>query len=649
MPGLHFHFWPMETVEIVKVTEQQQNIGGAARRRDSIGRPDAVGRPEHRQRAVLGALHGHRSEGLSLQRRKSGRNAAAGRRKRHARSRRPPSGAGHLPRQSSGDRQPRCRPSSRARWTPTAPAFPSTRSPSRTRRRRAKSPTPSTKCSAPSRTKDRFVEEANQYANQKLGRARGQAAQIREEAAAYKDRVVKEAQGEAQRFVSVYDAICQGAGRDPQAPVPRNDGSRLEEFQQGHPRRQKAGRRALSAAQRNRQGRRRSRRGRQVMTSNRLPAILIGLAVLLFVVYSSVFVVNAREQAIVVRFGQIQDVKTEPGIYFKLPFAFMDADRVQYVENQALRFDLDNIRVQVSRRQVLRGRRLRRLHDRRCRARFRETVSGDRDVGRIASSHPSRCVAAPGLRSARLRMPLCPNERASMMREVRDDLQTRCRNARPQHRGRPHPPHRPDAGSLAADLRAHEGRASGRGRTASAPEVTKKASAAAPSPIARSSRSSPKRSVIRKSCAVRAMPSATAIFADAFARDPAFFEFYRSMTAYDAALGSRRTRRWCCRRIRSSSGISTVADGSPAAARRRRPRRRRRTGLRRDADFRRTSHSVRYDGAGLRTGPFFCSAGVLRSAALAHEDGKGSALSGSAISARDSRKGDSTLHRSALC
>lgn len=52
---------------------------------------------------------------------------------------------------------------------------------------------------------DRFVEESNQYSNQKLGQARGQAAQLREEAAAYKNRVVQEAQGEAQRFISVYD------------------------------------------------------------------------------------------------------------------------------------------------------------------------------------------------------------------------------------------------------------------------------------------------------------------------------------------------------------------------------------------------------------------------------------------------------------
>jgi membrane protease subunit HflK len=56
---------------------------------------------------------------------------------------------------------------------------------------------------------DRFVEESNQYSNQKLGQARGQAAQIREEAAAYKNRVVVEAQGEAQRFISVYDEYAK--------------------------------------------------------------------------------------------------------------------------------------------------------------------------------------------------------------------------------------------------------------------------------------------------------------------------------------------------------------------------------------------------------------------------------------------------------
>ena len=51
----------------------------------------------------------------------------------------------------------------------------------------------------------RFQEEARQYANTKLGNARGQAAQVREGAAAYKDQVVKDAEGEAARFSSIFE------------------------------------------------------------------------------------------------------------------------------------------------------------------------------------------------------------------------------------------------------------------------------------------------------------------------------------------------------------------------------------------------------------------------------------------------------------
>ena len=56
---------------------------------------------------------------------------------------------------------------------------------------------------------DRFQEEARQYANTLLGDARGQAAQMREDAAAYKNRVVQEAEGEAQRFLSVYEEYAK--------------------------------------------------------------------------------------------------------------------------------------------------------------------------------------------------------------------------------------------------------------------------------------------------------------------------------------------------------------------------------------------------------------------------------------------------------
>ncbi|EAU40922.1 Band 7 protein:Stomatin [Fulvimarina pelagi HTCC2506] len=56
---------------------------------------------------------------------------------------------------------------------------------------------------------DRFIEEANRYRNQQLGQARGEAAQIREDAAAYKSRVVQEAEGEAQRFSSILEEYAK--------------------------------------------------------------------------------------------------------------------------------------------------------------------------------------------------------------------------------------------------------------------------------------------------------------------------------------------------------------------------------------------------------------------------------------------------------
>lgn len=50
----------------------------------------------------------------------------------------------------------------------------------------------------------RLQEEARSYANTLLGDARGRAAALREDAAAYTNRVVQEATGEAQRFNAVY-------------------------------------------------------------------------------------------------------------------------------------------------------------------------------------------------------------------------------------------------------------------------------------------------------------------------------------------------------------------------------------------------------------------------------------------------------------
>ncbi|MDB5541456.1 MAG: HflK protein [Devosia sp.] len=55
----------------------------------------------------------------------------------------------------------------------------------------------------------KYQEDARNYANTLLGNANGQAAAIREDAAAYKNRVVQEAEGEAARFTSVYEQYAK--------------------------------------------------------------------------------------------------------------------------------------------------------------------------------------------------------------------------------------------------------------------------------------------------------------------------------------------------------------------------------------------------------------------------------------------------------
>ncbi|MFC0805969.1 protease modulator HflC [Ensifer sp. P24N7] len=274
------------------------------------------------------------------------------------------------------------------------------------------------------------------------------------------------------------------------------------------------------------------------MINNRSSIILIVLAAVLFVVYSSVFVVNERQQAIVVRFGQIREVKSEPGLYFKLPFGFMDADRVQYVEDQALRFDLDNIRVQVSGGKFYEVDAfvVYKIADPR---RFRQTVSGDRESAesRLRTRLDASLRRVYGLRGFEAAL---SDERASMMREVRTDLSA-------------------DAESLGLNIEDVRIR-----RTDLTQEVSQqtydrmKAERLAEAELirARGNEEGQRRRAIADRQVVEIVAEAqrdseilrgegeaerTQIFADAFQRDPGFFEFYRSMAAYAQSIGSPDT------------------------------------------------------------------------------------------------------------
>lgn len=79
---------------------------------------------------------------------------------------------------------------------------------------------------------------------------------------------------------------------------------------------------------------------------NRLTIAIIVVLAALYVLFSSVFIVNERQQAIVTRFGEISRVHTEPGLYFKVPTDLVES--VQIVEDRLLRYDLDGITLQVS-------------------------------------------------------------------------------------------------------------------------------------------------------------------------------------------------------------------------------------------------------------------------------------------------------------
>ena len=70
----------------------------------------------------------------------------------------------------------------------------------------------------------------------------------------------------------------------------------------------------------------------------RLPIIAAVLAVLAVLVYSSIFIINERDQAIVMRFGEIRRVEQDPGLYFKVPTNFVET--VQIIEDRLLSFEI---------------------------------------------------------------------------------------------------------------------------------------------------------------------------------------------------------------------------------------------------------------------------------------------------------------------
>jgi modulator of FtsH protease HflC len=274
------------------------------------------------------------------------------------------------------------------------------------------------------------------------------------------------------------------------------------------------------------------------MNSSRMPIIGGLIAILAFIAYSSFFVVNEREQAIVLRFGEIVDVKKEPGIYFKMPFAFVEADNVQIIEDRVLRFDLNDIRVQVSGGKffLVDAFVAYRIADPRI---FRLAVSGNLDnaQARLRTRLDNSLRQVYGLRGFEAAL---SEERPTMMKEVRDQL-------------------RPDATSLGLEIVDVRIR-----RTDLTQEVSQqtfermKAERLAEAERLRArgnenaqrTRAIADRQVVEIVAEARKGSEITrgqgdgernSIFAAAFNKDPEFFNFYRSMQAYSLSLSGQGT------------------------------------------------------------------------------------------------------------
>ncbi|AKR56301.1 membrane protein [Devosia sp. H5989] len=269
---------------------------------------------------------------------------------------------------------------------------------------------------------------------------------------------------------------------------------------------------------------------------NRLIILGVALLAVVYLAFSSMYVVNEREQAIVMRFGRITDVHEEPGLYFKIPTSLVDT--VQIVENRLLRYDLANMRLQVSGGQfyVVDAFLTYRISDPRL---FRERSQGELRVAeqRIATRFDSALRQVYGLRNFNAAL---SEERSQMMREARDLI-------------------RPDMAELGievVDVRIL--------RTDLTPEVSAqtyermKAERLAEAALlrARGKEAAQSLRAIADRQAVEIVAAArkdsevlrgegdaqrSSVFASAYNKDPEFFQFYRSMESYKNALGSSGT------------------------------------------------------------------------------------------------------------
>ena len=264
---------------------------------------------------------------------------------------------------------------------------------------------------------------------------------------------------------------------------------------------------------------------------------IVTLVLLFFVVivgYSSIFTVSQTEQALVVRLGRPVDVVSQPGLNFKAPFT----DTVISIDKRIL--DLEN-----PSQEVIASDQKRLVVDAFARYRIKDPLRFYQSVGSIQAAN----IQLTTLLNAALRRVLGEVSFITVVRDERENLMTRIRDYLDKEADqygiqmvdvRIRRADLPEQNSQAVYKRmqterereAQEFRAQGGQK---AQEIRSKADREATVIIADANSTAEQTRGVGDAERNR-------LFAEAYGRDPEFFAFYRSMTAYETGLRSNDTR-----------------------------------------------------------------------------------------------------------
>ena len=271
---------------------------------------------------------------------------------------------------------------------------------------------------------------------------------------------------------------------------------------------------------------------------NKLNFLIPVVAIAGAAVLSSLFVVDEREKALVLRFGQIKQVVNEPGIGFKVPLI----DEVVRFEDRILSLQTPVIEVTPAddRRLRVDAFVLYRISDI---VQYRQAIGAGgevraaNDLSGILESQIRAALGAAGVTSNSILSP----QRSELMEQIRTQADSRASelglSVVEVRLGRTNLPEQNFDATLRRMIAEREREATderARGREA-ALRVTALADRTFEEIISEANRDA--RIIEGEADAER-----NSIFAQAYSKDPAFFEFYRSLAAYETALQGTNTQ-----------------------------------------------------------------------------------------------------------